>query len=751
MHEYLNPNSSVKHIKPSHLAMCLATLMGAGVSTAVFAADSNTESTALPVITVYAEQKNTVPESVVTIDRTNLDRTGATDMASIVKYLPLVNAPKAVNGGGNAWDGSGTTGYNIRGVDANRVGLDVDGVELAGATPEPDGMKGNSYSSGRDFIDPEMFSSISVVSGTTSPSSEGIGGRVTFKTKLSEDYLKNGKQVAGTLKSGFSSADSAWFTSATEAVGNDVVKGLVAYSHRDGHATESNGTLSTNPSDWTSDAILAKLLWNMTANQNIGFTFDYYKKQANNFISADLLSSLYPRGATQTINGERNRYALNYSFIPENFVLFDRLDANVYYQATKNNNRTYAYYSTGKGYRTIYNNYTEDNYGLGLNALKQVNNHKITYGLSANQINSDRPWQQYNPDGSVTVQNRMVKSDTNRMVKSDTNKYALYVSDAMTWDIAGQPFTVTPGLRYQFERFNPQNASQVLNSTAKRDQVAKSTNDYYAPSLALDYQIASGYYTYAKYNRGARIATAAEMSGTYDPGRGYSIIGNSNLKKETSDAFELGLKTTPVEGIHFDVTGFYTKYKNFLDYRLLSAAISGDTSMTYQLQNVANVNIWGGEVSFRADIGKFVEQADGISLALVAGTTKGVSKNTSGVKSGVNSVQPKKASLTFAYDDPAQKYGLGFTTTAVASKMATKDSSITTSTSSFKNVPGYVVNDLTAYWNANKYMTFNVALNNIFDKKYWDYATVGTLTSASLIDRATLPGRNVVASVEFKF
>ncbi|MBF7688543.1 TonB-dependent hemoglobin/transferrin/lactoferrin family receptor [Acinetobacter rathckeae] len=740
MRESLNPNSSVKHIKPSHLAICLATLMGA--STSVFATTSNTESTALPVITVYAEQNNKVPESVVTIDRTNLDRTGATDMASVVKYLPLVNAPKAVNGGGNAWDGSGTTGYNIRGVDANRVGLDVDGVELASATPEPDGAKGNSYSSGRDFIDPEMFSSISVVSGTTNPSSEGIGGRVTFKTKSPEDYLKNGKQVAGTLKSGFSSADSAWFTSATGAVGNDVVQGLVAYSHRDGHATESNGTLSTNPSDWTSDAILAKLLWNITENQKIGFTFDYYKKNAKNVISADLLSSLYPQGATQTINGERNRYALDYRFTPESFVLFDRLDANAYYQATKNNNRTYAYYSTGKGYRTIYNNYTEDNYGLSVNALKQLNNHKITYGLTANQMNSDRPWQQYNPDGSVTVQNRMVKSET--------SKYSLYVSDAMTWDIAGQPFTVTPGLRYQFERFNPKNASQVLSSTAKRDQVEKSSNDYYAPSLALDYQIASGYYTYAKYNRGARIATAAEMSGTYDPGRGYSIVGNSDLKKETSDAFELGLKTTPVDGIHFDVTGFYTKYKNFIDYKTLSTALTGD-STTYQLQNVANVNIWGGEVSFRADIGKFVEQADGVSLALVAGTTKGVSKNTSGVKGGVNSVQPEKASLTFAYDDPAQKYGLGFTTTAVASKKATKDSSVITSTGSYKNVPGYVVHDLTAYWNANKYMTFNVALNNIFDEKYWDYATVATLTNASAIDRATLPGRNVVASIEFKF
>ncbi len=42
----------------------------------------------------------------------------------------------------------------------------------------------------------------------------------------------------------------------------------------------------------------------------------------------------------------------------------------------------------------------------------------------------------------------------------------------------------------------------------------------------------------------------------------------------------------------------------------------------------------------------------------------------------------------------------------------------------------------------------------MFDKTYWDYAAVGTITGtnqASLIDRAAEPGRNVVASIEFKY
>ena len=72
---------------------------------------------------------------------------------------------------------------------------------------------------------------------------------------------------------------------------------------------------------------------------------------------------------------------------------------------------------------------------------------------------------------------------------------------------------------------------------------------------------------------------------------------------------------------------------------------------------------------------------------------------------------------------------------------------------------GYTVFDLSAYWNVNKNMKFNVSLNNIFDKTYWNYSSVGTLNTATstsgsinaLRDRSAEVGRNVVASVEFKY
>ncbi|MEB3767850.1 TonB-dependent hemoglobin/transferrin/lactoferrin family receptor [Acinetobacter sp. MD2] len=737
-----NLTEKTSFFQQKYLSFYLSVVM-MGMAGQVLAAeetDTAQVSKDLPIITVYANQEPKKPETVTQINRDNLDKLGAGSMSDIVKYLPLVTAPKAVSGGGSAWDGAGTSGYNIRGVDGNRIGLDVDGIDLASAAPEPASLRGNSFGVGRDYIDPEMFSEIEIASGTSSVEKDGIGGRVSFKTKSSEDYLSSTKQFGGSFKNGYSSADDAWFSALTAAAGNETVKALVAYAHRDGHETKSEGKLAENPVDWTSDAILAKALWNFTSNQQLGFTFDYYKRNVDRFIDSQTLGRTYPRGGSQNEVAERSRYALDY-VLKSDAMLLDRLSAQVYYQKTTNDNLMNAFYLTYP--RKIQNNFSSEVWGLNAQAQKTWKNHQFNYGFDASQSKDDRPWISTNlTTGAVT--------NTNFMVASDTQKYAAYFNDTMTFNVADRDLQVIPGLRAEYQKFDPKNTSTVLLTAQKQDQVQTNSSHYVAPNFAISYQLSPDYYSYFKYNRGVRVPSATEMAGSYNPGRGYSVIGNTELKKETSDAFELGLKMTPIEGIGFNISGFYTKYHNFVDYAELPQALDRDM-FTYQLQNIANVNIWGAELSTRVDLGQFIDHADGFSLALVAGKTKGNAKNSAGDKTNVNSVQPEKASFTFGYDAPEHVFGLGLTATAVGSKLATQDASIDSSGNNYRRVAGYSIYDLSSYWNITKFMKINLNLNNIFDKKYWEYATVGTLTSDNLIDRATMPGRNVVASLEFKF
>lgn len=524
-----NFSKSLRPLRFDHLSICITIAMLS--STSVNAEQDTSEvhaATRLPIISTKAQLK--IPASVTVFDRKTLDENGVTDMASIVKYMPLVSAPQAVSGSGNAWDGAGTTGYNIRGVDGNRVGLDVDGVDIAAAAVQPDSYKNNSYSLGRDYIEPEMFSDVRITEGTMGAQSDGIGGRVSFKTKSPDDYLSSEKSVYAAYKAGYSSADQAWLNSLTAAIGNETFKALLAYAHRQGHETQSEGDLDENPVSWQSDAVLTRLLWQLSPQHRLGFTFDYYQKDSDRFLSTDLLSSLYPRGGNQNAQVERTRYSLDHLYRPVHSVLLDELNTQLSYQKSSNQARNYLYYSgvSGSGYRTQTNEFLDKNIQLKSDAKKYWRNHHMSYGLVINELENNRPWSQINVNGSTTTQNRMVDSTT--------NKYALYFKDDIAFKFNGQTLVLTPGLRAEYQRFKPKNTDEVVTSS---DEAAASIhqNDYHyiSPSLALSYEFSPQYYSYIKYNRGARIPTANELAGTFDNSSAYysySIVGNSDLKKE---------------------------------------------------------------------------------------------------------------------------------------------------------------------------------------------------------------------------
>ncbi len=748
---YQTAQSHRLELKPRYLSLCLFALMAAGASSGSFAEEhrlekskSDNQYNSLATITVYAQYENDAPVSRTSINRENMDQTGVTDMAGIVKYLPLVNAPFSVGGGGTFFDGTGTSSYNIRGIDANRIGLDVDGVDLADATVStyvpPKSM--SKRGAGRDYIEPEMFTTVDIVSGTTDVSTDGIGGRVSFKNKSPEDYLVNGKTVAGTVKAGYSSADQAWLSSVTGAVGNDDVKALVAYAHREGNETKPNSKTPAFPSDWTSDAVLTRLLWNLSDQHQLNFTADYYKKRTDTKDIAANLFSNFKSDARQHQDIDRTQFSILHTYKPNDFQLFDQLNSKLWYQESNNDTAT-AFMNSATVARDFSTTYKEKNTGLKIDAKKEFKNQKLKYGIAADK-------KEY-ASTKVDLRNGQTISSIYQggyLLNSELKRYSAYASDEFSLDVLGRDLILTPAVRIERQEFRPE-------ITSYSDVQAKDYN-YVSPSFSASYQFTPSNYSYLKYSRGNRIPSPTEIGGVYQttPGNpSYIVIGNSNLKKETSDAFELGLRNTSIDGIKFDVTGFYTKYKDFIDYYNYGTTPQYPYGY-YRAENLADAQIWGGELSTRIDLGHFIPNSDGYSLALVAGKTKGSAKNKNGGKSGVNSVQPEKGSLTFAYDDPNKVFGLGMTATAVGGRMATKDVTSYQDDIKYQNVAGYTVFDLSAYWNVNKFTKLNVAFNNIFDKTYWDYAAVGTLTGAnqaSIIDRAAEPGRNVVASIEFKY
>ena len=103
------------------------------------------------------EAASTRNGTTTVIKAEQLEQNNAIDMAKIARYSPLISVPAAASGGANVWDSGGNTGINIRGVEGNRVSLEVVGIAMPDAAPRPESTSMNAFGIGRDYFDPEMF------------------------------------------------------------------------------------------------------------------------------------------------------------------------------------------------------------------------------------------------------------------------------------------------------------------------------------------------------------------------------------------------------------------------------------------------------------------------------------------------------------------------------------------------------------------------------------------------------------------
>jgi hemoglobin/transferrin/lactoferrin receptor protein len=705
------------------------------------------------------DDNSTKHGSTTVLNSRQLEQNSAIDMANIARYSPLVSVPAAASGGGNIWDGAGNTGINIRGVEGNRISLQLDGIALPDAASRPDGTSNNAFGIGRDYFDPETFREVVIGSGATPAGggTPGLGGSVWFITKAPEDYLDGSRKVYADYKFGYTSDHGMRLhavTAATEI--SPTLKALIVAAHRTGDASKINSSAPVNPDEWDASAVLAKLNWTIAKDQKLNFTVDSYKAEHNREYDNKVGTS-YPDGATQNSNTKRTRFSVEHQWTPTGFAWFDTLDSKLYAQKSEVVDLTHADYITGSQpyVRDINTGYFNDSKGLALDATKQLPGNLLSYGLSYEQQQSRRPWSEDRVVVKTGVHQVTLK---NRMADMDTDKLVAYVRDEIGFSLGGHQATLTPGLRGEQRELTPRNLQNYIVAVpSAAAEIKKETDSFFTPSLNLSVEVAPNLYAFAQYSRGTRLPTAAERTGTYDSfsytgsGNGYAVLGNPELKKETSNAFEIGLKGAPTAGVEFSASVFDTRYSNFIEYAVQPADPVNYPTVTFGLyrpENIGKANIYGVEFSSRFELGQWMQNMKGYSVNLAAGASKGTSENTAtGKKADLPSVQPYKANLSFAYDDPGLRGGAALAASTARGKQAAGDVLTGTTTTMF-DVPGYSVLDLTAYWNISKHVTVSGGVYNLGDKKYWDYASSRSLptgtTAATLadIERQARPGRN---------
>ncbi|WP_437890620.1 TonB-dependent receptor domain-containing protein [Phytobacter sp. V91] len=781
---------------PSRKSILVTSLLAALYQTSAMAADSVTTSTAAtaPGQENADEMLITAPAPVLkagsnhSISAEDLQKKGANDFGSIMRYEPLISATGASGGSGNGksgFDRGGYTGYNIRGLESNRVGIDVDGIPQPDATGRSYVSRAglNSFGIGRDYIDPYMYGNVDIHAGATAidNANTSIGGNVSFKPKSADNYLHAGKETYFGYQTDYDSADRSWHNGLTAAGGDDTLRGIFVYSRRDGQQTRNNsGTIDAYPANWHSDAMMASGIWQATDSHKLTTTLDYYHKTNHTHYDAwDSAGSSIIGDAQQTTQTRRWGLSLKDDWTPMNDWL-DSMSTKVFYQHTEAHDWTYMPDSTSLALETVASNYDTDTWGIQSAMAKTLGRHDLSAGFNASTTKTERPFSQSPVPSTFSAI---------MQPEADSSSYTLgaFVQDQINFDLDSHNFAIIPGVRVVHQSMKPENLSSLTtNSTVlDEDDVAtlygKNSDTQVLPSLTFQYDLTPRLMTYLQYTRGAEFPNASQLYGSWNlgssyAGRGqYALIGNTDVKTETSDNLEWGMKGEVTEGITMRTSLFYNSYKNFIAYTRYTRAnnpdkftrVPSNIYTIYQAENRDKAWIYGGEISTRFNFGTWFEQVDGLSATLAYGYSQGQSKSRyMGDKYiDLDSVAPMKAIVGVAYDDPAKQYGTALTATFVKGKQATATSresytntgsAISDSSNEYMRVPGYGLLDWTAYWQVAKNVKINGGVYNITDRKYWDYLNSRTQevsTNQDAYDKAlaTMPGRSWQLGVNVDF
>ena len=753
--------------------------IGLTLALPAIAADKPNEQNDIDTITVTAHEATKKPGTNTEISEQDIRRDGGTNFGTIMRYQPLISASGSISGSGSgksSWDRGGFTGYNIRGLDANRVSIDIDGMPLPIAQGRVNGVGRagfGSYGIGRDYIDTYMYNKVDIQSGATSVSNanNALGGSVSFQTKTASYYLYPGKTSYFGFQNNYDSADRSYHQGLTMAGGDEYLNGILVLSRRDGQQTRNHGdSISSYPENWHSNSILAGFGWQMTDEHLINTTVDYNNKTKNaHYDTWDRYGKKVESFDKQRSKNNRFNLAIKDQWKPTNISWIDSLTTQLNYQ------QTHVYDSTDLRHKTRGNfntqtNYNTKAYNFITTLIKSYDNQRISAGLNGKWSEDESPF-----FTSAESENIIILPDgPYSKPQADSRSYQLggFFEDRINFNVNdSNNFYLVPGVRAIYQNTKPRNLENMsvtnINSNRLGKQYNSNSDFKVLPSMSFMYDITPDFTAYLQYQRAAQMPNQNQIYGSYLAHSSIALlVGDSNLKTETSDNFELGLKGQPVSGVTLSSSAFYNKYKNFIAYTRYKKDFLGiGNRIVYQAENRDKAYIYGAELSSEFNIGKWIEPVNGLSARFAIGYNQGKSKSSYlGDKYiEMDSIAPIKSIIGLAWDDPNKFYGIAITATFQKGKKKEATSRetynnegkpIPNSKDDYFRIAGHGIVDLTGYINITKNVKLNGGIYNLTDQKYWDYLSNNKLYSTSdhkYLDMFTAPSRTFQLGLNIDF
>lgn len=705
------------------------------------------QQTQLPEVQVTAEAPE--PESSAQINQqrvsaAELNAQQASQLSDVVRYAPGVTLTNIGR--------FGSTGFNIRGMDGDRVAITVDGLALAERLDPSNLAPYAFFRSGRGGIELDSLKQVEILKGADAllAGSGSLGGAVLFQTKDPADFLQTqGDESHAGIKLGFDGAYHERQFSISAANRSGPVESMVLVSRRDGEQQRvphkgddvTGGARSIpEPLDNQSLNVLAKLQWQLQPEHRLGWTVEQFKANAEADERAKIGGTYLSRDTDD--ESRRRRVGMDYQWLAGS-PWFDALSLKFDWQDTRNFGVTKMlmdYATCPEGIRPCMRHedrgFRQVQQRLALAFDKEVSQGTLHQqwlygvGVERKRISSWRTNTHF-----LGESDQVGRSEAFAFVipHIDIDQWYLLARDQITL-AGGSQWTL--GLRYDDFNYKPE-LSDLLQDQSGTITSGRFSN--LSGQISYQYPLTDSQQLKAQWGRGFRMPSADDMYGGVSSSTVTDINGdtvviwssaaNPDLKAETSQNLELAWSWQPARRQQLQLSVFRQDYRNLIESQVQTRlpdlqyqqCVRGECTLiegnSYsQPQNIGRARVQGIELE------SLLQLNQAFSLRLAGSRQYG--KDSQGEP--LLSVSPANALASLRYQAPGQNWQLLTTVQHLAGKNEAdtlQTQADGSRTSAVLQVPGSAtVVDVNASWDLTAALQLQLGIFNLFDREYylWD-------------------------------
>lgn len=505
----------------------------------------------------------------------------------------------------------GSKGFNIQGMEGNRVAMLIDGVRVPEIETNEFFSPYGYMNESRFMADVETLQSVTINKGADSlnSGSGAVGGAVMFKSREPDDLIKNGQSVGGYVKGGYTSKNQEWLKAFGVAGRSEKWRALINYAHREGHELKNHDMrkfdrarlnfnyefpkeefgnyniktsyLYPDPAHYTQDSTLVKLYYTPTEQHKFGVQGSYqYLINQNVPVSK---TTVYPRFGFD--ENERTAYSFNYEYMPNasrwlDNLKFDYTNQHIVTVGDTYNREINSSEWAGREYRPNYfytKQYSLEGSTINLmppDSKAWLGEHTIKFGVQYSKQDYDPYMIACNQFECPAEDARAVMLPTITDIYSTSFKDNVYLNDKVKFNFGLrydnykrgvtslhnhpglQSILIANGKKYdELDALQKAHRDGILYDKYSKDAWTWQTAFSYKPKddIQLDYQIGTGFL----------VPQSNQMYAGFRM-LGGQQIANLTLQPEKSLNQQISVQKSWDNGFA-KLTGYYNRYTNFID------------------------------------------------------------------------------------------------------------------------------------------------------------------------------------------